>query len=116
MKKRIIFTYFVKTGNCEPIMLRRAKRRPRVDKHSTIRRRVASFGHQFVESDGAFPLATFCIKCLISLMWSCLSHVDGGRKKRKKNDEKNFNIEHSFAGQKNNSIKEYLKEESTNMV
>lgn len=61
-------TYFVNTGKVEPMMCRRAKRRARVDRQSTMRRRVASVGHQFVARDGAFPLATFCIKCFISFM------------------------------------------------
>lgn len=62
--------YLVKTGSWEPIMWRRAKSSPRVEKHKTTRRRVASLGHHDVANEGVLPLAIVWIKCLMSLMWT----------------------------------------------
>lgn len=74
--KSLHCTHFVNTGNVEPIIWSRAKSSARVDRQRTIRRRDASTGHQFVASDGAFPLATLCTKCFMSFMWSCMHEME----------------------------------------
>lgn len=67
--------YLVKTGSCDPMMCRRAKSNPSVDTQITTRRRVASLGHQLVAREGVLPLATVWIKCLMSLMWTCVTMI-----------------------------------------
>lgn len=64
--------YRVKTGNCEPIICNRAKSKANVETHKTMRRRVASWGHQLVPSvAGVLPLTIVRINCLMSFICTC---------------------------------------------